>query len=898
MKEIIRENEEDIKSFIKRASEEKFSTNEDVNLIFGDGITLKTSSYSDVDDVDMLAEKLETEYNTVKSYRVEQGFDAQESFEEVIHEDDMEYDENIHDEDLEEEIIFDESSFSENTTLENDIDDNIIDLDNDDSGFYEENITENKEEDLITTMSLESLHLLTEAAVRDGNFSKIDVSTKKDLVKKLEDAKVEYQVLFEEKKRQTELTKKEIDEAVHKRGKEIKELMDSIIAEKREYSKIMDEYKLELDNLEKGYALLKEKLEKGEFSQEVVDMINKSKVLEDKNIKASNLLEFIPIEELRHIYKLKWNVEAYREYIEFFYRPSDINRLNSSNDIIKNYATSAAEEEKTLILEKFPGAKIDENGNIDYNFERDDHDLIGMRDYITTLEVLVQNFEKHPVVIENKILNMMYERKSSEEIKPLLDELMSNVKSNVITQSFGSDEERLESVNLEINEITEKLDKLRELSLEEPLNEDMINVDNNRIENLKTTSDELAKEIESCEAVINKKDTKSRIDNLNETLRKYWLFKIENIEQKKLYIANNGEKENDPEIAMFDQNIEFCRKTIENLEDLRKSLIEENDKAKLFMTVKQAEAKKAKLISRKEKVDKSIKELETSKQEKIDNGYYIDTRLVNKHKKEIRNLEEELEFLENLKISLSRHSVESLQDSILNYDNPDYSSDKDLDEEEVFEENLSNEETIEESFEENLPDEEIIEEAFDENLQEEDLEEIKDERPAKKGLLAKIKSLSFKKIAAKAIAGLLVVAGVLTGVNFMKDKEINEVKEDIKETGIELENTIDKATETGLEKMESVAKVEKENIEEEKQKEEEKDMIDTSRIASDMYKAADGEFIDENKVNKERFDEKLIEDIVEKEANGETVYMIVGEDGVPIGYTDVVNENVETGKTK
>ena len=888
MKEIIRENGEDIKSFIKRASEEKFSNNEDVNLIFGDGITLKTSSYSDVDDVDLLAEKLETEYNTVKSYRVEQGFDAQESFEEVIHEDDMEYDENIHDEEIDEEIIFDESSFSENTTFENDIDDIIIDLDNDDSGFYEENVTENKEEDLITTMSLESLHLLTEVAIKDGNFSKLNLNEQKDILKELEDAKANYEILLEEKKRQTELTKKRIEEAAHERGRELKELMDSIVSEKREYVKIMDEYKLELDNLEKGYNELKEKLNNGEFSQDVVDMINKSRVLEDKGIKSSELIEYIPVEELKHIYKLKWNVEAYKEYIDFFFP-----NINASVNILKNSVEASKEEEKELILELLPGAKLLEDGNISYDLERDDPELIGMRDYINTLEVIAKNSLKHPVIIENKILSMMYDRKSSDDIKPLLDELMSNVKSNVITESFDSDKDRLESVNLEINEITEKLDKLRKLSLEEPLNEDMISIDNERIERLKLRSDELAKEIEQCDLVINKKDNKSRIIKLNESIEKYKLFELKNIRERKLYTANNEMKENDPQIAMFDQNIEFCRNTLASLEGLRNDLIFDNKRTKKLMTVKYAEVKKSKLISEKENVDKSVEELEISRQDKIDNGKYIDTRLENECKKEIKDLEEKLDLLNNLKIALSSHTVKNLQDSILNYNNSDYNN-KDFDED-VYEENISDiKNTDEEVFDENLFDVEQ-EEMFDENIQEEDLEEIIDERPAKKGLLAKIKSLSFKKIAAKAIAGLLVVAGVLTGASLMKDKEI---KEDIKETGIELENTIDKATETGLEKMESVAKVKKENIEEEKQKEEEKDMIDTSRIATDMYKAADGEFIDENIVNKERFDEKLIEDIVEKEANGETVYMIVGENGVPIGYTDVVNENMETGKTK
>ena len=121
--------------------------------------------------------------------------------------------------------------------------------------------------------------------------------------------------------------------------------------------------------------------------------------------------------------------------------------------------------------------------------------------------------------------------------------------------------------------------------------------------------------------------------------------------------------------------------------------------------------------------------------EKIDKGEYIDTRLVNKRKKEIRDLEEELELLENLKIALGSHTVQSLQDSILNYNNPDYSNDKDLDEEELFEENLTGientekdvfeenlpgiENTEEEVFEENLPDmENAEEEVFTENIQE------------------------------------------------------------------------------------------------------------------------------------------------------------------------------------
>lgn len=911
---------EDVKSFIKRACRVRVAFNEDVLLDFRDGNVLKTSDYENLDTIE---NELVTIYRTIKSY---EGINIDEEDVPIMDEEDIDemsdetmiYEENVHEDDviLEDENLNevndivkehqDNPNQSQDIFAENIQDEDLSLMENVETITFEENLSsDDKEQDLIPMISLESLHLLTEVAIKDGNYSKIDIEKRKDIEKELEKARQTYKEMFEEKQRQAAIINKEINDSVSERKRQIDEEIKLIVSQKQEYSRLIEEFKIELANLEDGYSKLREKLEKGEFSQDVVDMVNKSKILEDKNVKSSELLEFIPVEELKHIYKLKWNVEAYQEYLDFFYTAQYPDRVKSSIETLKTASIESKEEFKELMIKAFPNAKIGEDGKIDYNIERDDPDLAEMRDYISKLEERVNDQDKHPAVIEDKILSMMYERKSSDEIAPLLDELMSNVKNNLITGVFESDKERLESVNIDIIEANAKLENLNKLIIEdEPLNEDLINIDNIRIERLRATSERLADEIDECDIVLAKKDNKARIKNLNQAINKYNMFMLKNLKEKTLYVLDNGENENDPQIAIFNQNIEFSKKTLSDLKELRKELRAENKNNKLFMTVKQAESKKEKLLAEKERVDKSIDELELAKQEKIDNGKYIDTTIVNERKQEIIALEEELDFLGNLKIALNKYTTESLKNNILNYNNPEYFTDKDLDEEEIennltdtvteeveFEENINDE-----VFKENLPNQEKDENEFEEIIHEDDLEEIVEEKPAKKGLLSLIKSNKFKKIAVAAMAVIVTGVIALTGmVAHNRHKEAKE-KDELKQIAMELENTTENTKVP--EKMESVAEVQKEKIEEEKENNKPQNIVDTSRIATTAEAAAKGNFLTEDKIYKERFDDKMIEDIIDMEANGETVYMVVGENGVPIGYTDQVNEIEQTGKVR
>ena len=877
MEKIVRKNGEDIKSFIERICQLRASVDEDFDFDFGNNRDLNTRAYK---NMETMAEEIERDFNTMVNVFGD-DFDIDE--EEV-------FAENVHDEDVIAEETVEEDSQDVDDTVESE-------------ESFEENITEEEnEQTLISTISLESLHLLTQVAMKDGNYPKIDLGSRKDFEKELEEEKASYEALLAEKKSQIKEIKKKIFDDVHKRGKKIKEQMDLIMSEKKECITVLNEFKVELENFEKGIAELREKIEKGELSQEIIDVINKSKILEDESkilkdekVKTSDLTEFLKYEELQEIYKLKWNVEAYQEYIDFFYNKNEVNRINSSVEVLKKSAEAVKEDYKALMLELLPGAKMDENGKIDYDVERDDIDLISMREHILLLEEQIKEQDKHPVIIEDKILALMYERKTPEEITPLLDELMSNVKSPVITESFESDKERLDTVNSEIEEVSEKLEALRTLMADnEPLNEDKINIDNIRIERMKAKSEELAREIEKCDVVLAKRDNKSRIENLNDTINKYNLFMLKNIQEKNLYISNNGEKENDPQIAIFDQNIEFAKKTIVELKELRKELREENKANKLFMTVKQAENKKEKLLAEKAKVDKSIEELDLDRQKKIDTGKYIDTRVVNKRKKEMLALEEELDFLNSLKVALGNYKTEKLRDNVLNYNNPEYFEDRELDEEEKFEENLPDTEKEETVVEENTSEEEI----FEENIHESDLEEIIEEKPAKKGLLAFIKTNKFKKMAAAALT--VIVTGVIAITGMIGHHKNKEAKEDIKEIGIELENVTEDTKVPEI--METVAKVEKERIEVEKEDEKDieksKDIVDTTRIADDKYDAARGNFVHVSDENKQYYQNQMIQDIIDMEADGKTVHAIVGHDGTIVGYTDVVNEVEQTGKVR
>lgn len=855
MKTILIEKGENTIQFVERVINMKKNSNEDFLVDFGNGVVLNTAKFSGTGDF---------YHEIMEAYGNQFGKQDNQN-------DDL--------------ALSDEKKGNSDTYTDTD---SSSSSDNNDAKVVEEN--------QISPLALESLDILTTYVISNNDFDKITLEHKsKFSEERLEEAKKEYELLVEQKHQEYVEKMKNIKNMLKKEReltfssyKEPHNKFNDLISRKEEYNKIVSKYENEKRILEEGIKVFEEKLKNSESIANIVDKINEFKLSENKNFDISDFIKLIPLtqdntlkEELEKIQKLKWNVEAYEEYIDFFYSENYLEEIESEIKSLennkKNINQHLYEKSDELMLEMFPGAKRDENGKISYELERDHPDLIEARNLLSTLDELIKNGPDNPQVISDEILKMMYERKSPDLIEEKLNKLTSYINAETINKSFASEKNLIDKIEKQISDIATELESKKAKLLEkDPLNEDLIATDAKRLDRAILEGKSIENELEQCNITISQQEIKDRISKLDETINTYKEFELKNINEKNRHIILNGESKDDNDLNRFNQNLEFCQKTIASLEKLKAELKQDLRKVSKFANKKMAIDKKAELITKKEANDKLIDELKNEINQKRDSGDYIDVIAKNKMERDIEKLEEKLANLNKVKNSLGSHTIEELKNNILNY----------------------NQVNVKEEFEENLPAEEKGEdEEFEEHFADDVLEEIEEIKPAKKSLKEKIKSLSFKKIAAAAIVTIVTLATAITGAVIHKN---NKEKEELKQTAIELEQTIDKTTTTGVEKMEQIAEKEKDKIEEaKKDQEENQKIVDISRIADDKYDAARGNFqYIENEYEK-YYQNEMIQRIVDMQADGKTVHAIVGHDGKTIiGYTDTVNQNTQIEKTR
>lgn len=854
------------------------------------------------------------------------GENIVETTEKLI-EEEAEKDEIVIEPIVEDEILEEEKSKKE-----------LIELDFEDE-FIEENFQEEEVEELkeaaITIDSIEALKVITSCALANSNVSRADNKEIINLKEKLENEKNNYEQLLEEKLDQYKDVVARRDAAAKfetmrmlEQNAYVDNSIKDLSMQKEEYNKILSEHEREKQLLEEALNELEGKLENSESFNKTVALADNLKLFDSKYYNLTDTLKLLHLsdsnflEDIKKIRKLKWNVDAYQEYIDEIYTSDFIDETDEKIVELENERISQKDVISLLenyMLEVLPGSKIDENGEFSYDLEKDDPQLQEFRDYLASIETKIEEAHSHPIIIQNQILLMMQENAPKEEIESKVNILMSEFDKSFVDFSLNSDKDDIENINKRIEEISKELSTLKSAHASyDYINEDLVYIDKLKLEKLNKKQETIDKQIEKYDSAIYAKRDKEKIKEINAKINNYKKLRQDNINAKNMYILLNGEREDDLQIVRFNETITHCDNVLKDLEYLGKYFKLTNNKSKM-LPLKVLKDRKENLILKREENTKNIQNLEKEIEDKKNSNGYEDVALKNENAIRITNLENELEELTNLRISLTKYSIKDLKNIVLSYDSnkdfelpvskdDDYLEDNlttnlsedisltETNEEEIIEENINvkieNESDNQEIEKENIEEENIEEEILDE------LEEVEEFKPAKFNLIEKIRQISFKKLAIAAVT--TIVAGAIA-ISASMAAKIEKTKEDIKKQAVEYEQVIDNLDEIVVNKIKEIEEENKKNIEQqvEEEKDEEninveqleEDEVDTSRIAITAEDAAKGNFVPEEQINKKYFANDMVQSLNDFDTiDGKNIQTIVGHDGTIIGFTDIGSE--------
>jgi len=893
---------ESIDKFIERVLEKQEEKETEVEAVFNNEVSLMVDGRTTKNSMKRAYENSVTEDDDIEL--------SDDELEENISEDLV-----LEEVSVDEELSLDEEELEENITEENELEEDelVENISNALNNQAEEFITENKR----GTVDLESLDILSNEAMKYSIYRDIDQEQLEFVYESYENMKQELAALRAEKigdakaKYETinSFTQQNIEQK-NEFNKRLDERKEFLIKEKEEYERIYNEYENEKQQLENAcnelHSLFKEDKEVRRHL-EVSNMFNKMENIQESNYDIINGFLKNPVlrrrysEQLKEIAKLKWNVEAYQEYIPVYAKEEEYEKIKEELETIdeKKITNDDIKKQTSQYIGKmFEGVTFDENGKPNYNTENDP-EIVELREKISITENFINDMKKHPLTLKKEIAGLMAEGKSPEVIEDKLNELVSNIESSQISVLYDKDKKEVLSVETKIEIINSQISELEnKIENDTYIDEDLVAIDADKLNNLKLYKDELDAEIKYCESLLENKKDNDELKSINKKIKKYENMISDIKKQKSKMLLLNK----DADVSNFDKMIENCVEGAKGLVTRKAELIRNNKEKEVkkkgsFYT----EIKLKDLINKRENCENEIVDLEKEIEDKKSNEGYIDFIAKETDLIELEKLKEEKTYLETLKDSMILHNVKDIKTTILNK----YQNKEEVEQEFVLEEDneLTNDEVepkleetelSEEELEENISveEDEVVEE-FDEEL-----EEIVDYKPLPRRILDKIKSIDFKKAAITAIAGLTIAATVITGALIHRNN--NEKKEQetkARQEAIFTEEDAREATETLTQKIDAIIEQQEHNeIEDEQiprtesyEIKDDLNTIDYEKIATSADRAASGNFINPDTIYEPSFENAELKEYQDN------IYQVVNNDQV-IGYT--VDDSNEIERTR
>lgn len=350
---------------------------------------------------------------------------------------------------------------------------------------------------------------------------------------------------------------------------------------------------------------------------------------------------------------------------------------------------------------------IDENGKMVSNFD-EIPDIVVMNQSIQAVENELARLQRNPEEIHAQIKEMMERGADVELVREEVSLLASTISNPQISGILEKDKESYKTTTEKIQSLEAKLHKLEETYRTNPYfkQKEMIQ-DREEIKLLKKGIQKDQAQVELLEAELQRYENQKQIPNLKAHL-----------EQLQASIASNQDllaylvPESDEKIATEDliERLQIQERAINrSIQELQKNGKVSNPR----QTKKNLEDKKTSIRVQKAK----IKELEEKDYTDIDSKKK-DAERIQKLKQKISDLKEQAKYL-------GVHTVESLQESILN----------------DYEKTLKNQGLT---------------------ISEEEIEEIEEtyEEPSK-GLLSKLKKTGFKKKAVAALKSIVIAVTIM-----------------------------------------------------------------------------------------------------------------------------------------
>lgn len=629
--------------------------------------------------------------------------------------------------------------------------------------------------------SYKSLELLTNYAIISMNLEDITIDEFINIEKTLNEQRKKYEKLLKVKQeeRDNKIAKSnaflEMSTKITKvRNENIDNVLEYYRTELDEYEKIKSEYNKEKELLEKSYSDLVEIISKNsaqenlslieEISQFINDGFPKQTAYQllskyGNDLHLPNSIAYEIVENLQKICKLKWNSEAYEEYIAEFYSESHIEELK--NEIEELESTKQSDSDIKQMHDEYTfnlfedSSYIDNDGNISYDIEKYDIDLLNEKSKIKKLEnilLLIKSGYRHPQMISDEIKKLIEENFDKEQLKEKVNELLRHVDIERIKNDNIGQQEKMDAhrkITSLINERNEKEKIYDELKRSHD-NEEYKN-DINYINDLKRLQKYVNKDKKIDEEIANVTAVNNRKDNIKKFAIANIVIKIKDVEKKKLerkkqkYLKNNNDLSNQDKIDMIDKEITTINELIRKCRNKRKIYYREISRAKGFINKKTLEE----LLNEKEINKKRIKQLIEEINDKKKNYGYIDQDLKLSLEESITDLNNNIKNLENI----GQHTINKLADDVINYDKAKNEK------KELTEEKKNN-----------------IEE----------LQEIVSVKEPKKGLLDKIRSINFKKIMNSALTKIALAvttvslgAGIMFGMHQVKNDDNSTKNKDL-----------------------------------------------------------------------------------------------------------------------
>lgn len=803
--------------------------------------------------------------------------------------------------------------------------------------------------------ALESLALITNYAILANGLDEISVEDFGNINSYIEDKEHEYARLLDEKKEQVvkqkirvNLTKEITDLFAGKNN--ISNYVSPYNIQLEEYEKILSEYNKEKDNYDQACEDFKNLIETDEFNnnpiftEEISEFINQGypenriQYVLNKYRKNSDSSDKL-VEGLKKISKAKWNVEAYQEYIDVFYSEDYIDSLKEKISYFEKDLQSIDEFEKArerYVLDTFDGAYMDKEGNISYNVEESDYELINEKHKLDSLKgnvrFLANNIKVHPAKLGEEIKELIENNGDKELIESKLSLLLKYVHTDKIEGSFTSDEKNFNNIEEDIikftNERCEKEKLLNELKQQhdsESYKNDFSYIEDTlKLQKYISKDKELDLEIARVKAIYNRGKNFKKFTIANIVIKIKENEKNKLAKKKKTLLKTNENNANQEEIAKIDIKIKIINKIINKYRQDRIKYSRDIYMAKGFANKNKLDE----LVKAKEKNQKLITRMTNEINDKEKNYGYIDQELKISLEEDIESLNIQIDTLEKIKKNMNVKTVDELANNILNYD-------KKIGKKNVLEKieefKQANNLTMTDDNSINMTDDNSINKDNEEEVIE--LEEIDNFKEPKKGLLDKIKSIDFKKIASKAITKItMAVATIAMGVGIIsgfhsvktndavvKDDEVSEMNntneivqesDDYKDESIEeeinqvvnkednnIEITVSKPEETTDVKEEEKVVVEDNKI----GNASDNDFVNTSKISTTLNESANNDYIPQEQISESSFQNENIKRFEYFEKDGQLIRRIYAKDGtvegIPIGFENV-SDHITTGKTR